>query len=559
MDSVNEYVRSLFKKRAKVTGKWTQMWLNQAKIFFKRQPLCIPEITLDKFENLVIIGDMHGEVSNLQHILKINEGEKPNFSKLKKTYVLMGDAIDKGPFSFEIAMAIFVLCIHNPKNFFFCRGNHEDIFIPSSEAPLNNDKFFMHQLTFRVAYEKGLLGKISNEEIVNYLTKTNQPTMYSFREVELKVIAQKFKSMKDHTKLLHTSGATKIINLFKEIYCYLPYAFVVKILQRKIFLVHGGIAFGQYLDESMFEMDVTIEKINKIKKNKINELRLFKFLEINEKVSDVALKRKIREFYKKQTSQNPEEIGLDNFNILEALVWSDVGKEKGVQISKYRPPKFFSSDAFTYVTSKTEVFGVHKMFGPDVTKKFMKANNIDLIIRGHQPIMTIYKVSDTKTEELLSYRLHEEHDNKVITIHSNWKHWELNKKFNPRKNVESFLTKRVGAYLDISNIGILRIYVYGDLDKKEAKFNKVAEHTKFQDIKYPTFIHKVPIASQFQAIQSIKNNLVSGEMNMEALVYNMILDCVRCGNKKNAELLIEKIPNSYRGSVVEIVNKLKRM
>jgi hypothetical protein len=333
----------------------------------------------------------------------------------------------------------------------------------------------------------------------------------------------------------------------------------VNILQRRLFLVHGGIAFGQYLDESMFEMDVTIEKINTIKKNKINELRLFKFLEINEKISDILLKEKIQEFYKKETSENPEEIGLDNFNILEALVWSDVGKKNGIQISKYRPPKFFSSDAFTYVTSKAEVFGVHKMFGPDVTKKFMKKNNIDLIIRGHQPIMTIYKVKDTKTEELLSYRLHEEHDNKVITIHSNWKHWNLNKKFNPRKKVESFLTKRVGAYLDISNEGFMRIYVYGDLDKKGTEFNKIAEETNLKDMKYSMFIHKVPIASQFQAIRSIKNDLVSGEMNIEALIYNMILDCVQCGNKKNTELLIKKIPSRYRESVVEIVNKLKRM
>jgi len=199
------------------------------------------------------------------------------------------------------------------------------------------------------------------------------------------------------------------------------------------------------------------------------------------------------------------------------------------------------------------------MFGPDITKKFMKTNNIDLIIRGHQPIMTIYKVGDTNTEELLSYRLHEEHGNKVITIHSNWKHWELNKKFNPRKKVESFLTKRVGAYLDISNRGSMKIYVYGDLDKKEGKFTKLAEETKLINMKYPTFIHKVPIASQFQAIQSIKNDLVAGDMNMETLVYNMILDCIRCGNKKKAEFLISKVPQSYRKDIVQIVNKLKMM
>jgi len=46
---------------------------------------------------------------------------------------------------------------------------------------------------------------------------------------------------------------------------------------------------------------------------------------------------------------------------------------------------------------------------------------------------------------------------------------------------------------------------------------------------------------------------------METLVYNMILDCVRCGNMKNAKILLKKIPDSYRGSVVEMVNKLKRM
>jgi len=73
MANINNYLRSLFKKRAKITNSSTLMYLQQAKIFFKKQKLCVPEINLDKFENLIVIGDMHGQISNLKHILKQNE------------------------------------------------------------------------------------------------------------------------------------------------------------------------------------------------------------------------------------------------------------------------------------------------------------------------------------------------------------------------------------------------------------------------------------------------------------------------------------------------------
>lgn len=79
------------------------------------------DMILKLTEEVIIVGDIHGHIIELFRIL-IRFGWPP-----LKTYVFLGDIVDRGEFSLETITLILVMKILFPKKVFVIRGNHEFI------------------------------------------------------------------------------------------------------------------------------------------------------------------------------------------------------------------------------------------------------------------------------------------------------------------------------------------------------------------------------------------------------------------------------------------------
>ena len=106
----------------------------------REQTLCIPLFSEEAIENVVrkageifqkqptllkiqspviVVGDLHGNLLDLLSILK-NQGAPP-WTK----YIFLGDMVDRGEFSLETILFIYLMFINFPNDVFIIRGNHE--------------------------------------------------------------------------------------------------------------------------------------------------------------------------------------------------------------------------------------------------------------------------------------------------------------------------------------------------------------------------------------------------------------------------------------------------
>lgn len=80
----------------------------------------ILDITVDADKtNFVIVGDVHGDLSSLFKIFKL-EGLPP-----KTRYLFLGDYVDRGKNGSEVLLILYCYKILYPSDFFLIRGNHE--------------------------------------------------------------------------------------------------------------------------------------------------------------------------------------------------------------------------------------------------------------------------------------------------------------------------------------------------------------------------------------------------------------------------------------------------
>lgn len=71
----------------------------------------------------IIVGDIHGHLLDLLRVIK-HHG-----LPIKKKYIFLGDVVDRGEFSLECVIIIFILKVLYPKSVYIIRGNHEFNFL----------------------------------------------------------------------------------------------------------------------------------------------------------------------------------------------------------------------------------------------------------------------------------------------------------------------------------------------------------------------------------------------------------------------------------------------
>lgn len=75
-------------------------------------------------KTVVIVGDLHGDLSSLAHIVRKNGLPGPHTA-----FVFNGDMVDRGIRGGEVLYFILQLLLQYPKRVFINRGNHEDTFL----------------------------------------------------------------------------------------------------------------------------------------------------------------------------------------------------------------------------------------------------------------------------------------------------------------------------------------------------------------------------------------------------------------------------------------------
>ncbi|MBU4269637.1 serine/threonine protein phosphatase [Candidatus Dependentiae bacterium] len=86
------------------------------------------KIEIDNFDEIVFLGDIHGNFFSLIQIFKqfLNNVFNENLEIIgNRKIIFFGDFVDKGEASFEVLFFIFFLKILNPDSVFILKGNHE--------------------------------------------------------------------------------------------------------------------------------------------------------------------------------------------------------------------------------------------------------------------------------------------------------------------------------------------------------------------------------------------------------------------------------------------------
>jgi len=490
-------IHSLLNKNFNILNKVliNQILDKSISFFEKRFNKAIPTVSINSKDQIVVIGDIHGNVDDLRDILEINN--ERIYVNLKKHYFVLGDFIDRGGYSFDTALAVFLLAINNPNKFFVIRGNHEDMFLSyiSISSIVSKKLNLYSEFFYRYLVKKHNI-QVSNSSIKTFLDDKNKKIKYFTRRdkyivkriLAIEKLKKKFsfqsldifktrinKETKEKINFeldfngigyqFYKNNLHLILNKFKDVFKNLHYGIVLNyvilvpslmgttpFVNYRTLMVHGGIGFGIITgtkDNPMIQEynKITINGINKIKVKLINNWRTSYFPNVpydersvvfrfNKRKEDIInweikflkkyfdeIKNKKREDIKKLNISNKIE---ESFNILLSIVWSDISVKNRISVSKIRGVKRTKYNIDLLFQNYVKNFPAKRTWGPDITKKFLKNNNLNLIIRGHQPKFGVYILGTNKTKNNFGFRVHGQHNNKVITIHSNSKSFSEN-------------------------------------------------------------------------------------------------------------------------------------
>ncbi|CAF3479330.1 unnamed protein product [Rotaria sp. Silwood1] len=245
------------------------------------------------------------DLSNLHHIFIIGDlhGQLADLlhifnanglPAIDNPYIFNGDFVDRGPNSVEVILLLLVALILYPSSVFLNRGNHED-----------------YMITLRYGFE---------------------------REISRKYIKCK----------------TRLFDLFKDIFSWLPIYSSVDTGKSKLMIVHGGISDR-----------IQLSQINSLARNRYISLSI----------------RPTSKNVGEQLTKNEE----DEYLQMQDLLWCDPDPEDrpGCRINDGRRMACF--------------------FGPDITEQFLSKNHFSMLIRSHEVKERGYEF---------------EHNNKVLTVFS---------------------------------------------------------------------------------------------------------------------------------------------
>ncbi|OHS95408.1 hypothetical protein TRFO_10552 [Tritrichomonas foetus] len=86
----------------------------ETRAVFETEPPLLPLVG-----PIVVVGDLHGHLLDLYRIIK-TFGLPPN-----RTYLFLGDLVDRGEFSIETICLVYAMKVLFPRNIYIIRGNHE--------------------------------------------------------------------------------------------------------------------------------------------------------------------------------------------------------------------------------------------------------------------------------------------------------------------------------------------------------------------------------------------------------------------------------------------------
>lgn len=409
------------------------------------------------FENAIIVGDLHGSLDDLEEILMTREriGDKQiDFTKLKNSYIFLGDAVDRGGYSFEVMMIILSLYISN-ENVLYLRGNHEDMFLSFSSAlkAIKRPTSLGGEIFYRMAIEQFDLPYIEYEgkkrsTSIRYMSCVLEGELTERHEI-INAFQKDNGFAENKDAILFHYYSLKflpgLLNSIKRVFRYLPYCAIIKRDERKsIFCVHGGIpvfkAGDGYLSLNVvkFSNQITLNNVEQF-----NKLRVYFLPEVvtQPKLDPRGMSKTIEKWKKENltphvNTQNKEKKNLLEqlkkderirnffvrmFSVVHAAMWGDVTNaypavglslSRGLERRKNIPESYV--DEMEFHRKVVTVRLNYMAFGYFMTQDFLATNQCGYIVRGHQPKVGTYEWVDGY--HFWGYGVH--HNNAVITIHS---------------------------------------------------------------------------------------------------------------------------------------------
>lgn len=131
-----------------------------------------------KTEKIIILGDFHGSLSTfIRHLLRFRKiGIIDSNCKIIGDYkiIFLGDIVDRGIYSYEIIMILYLLLINNPEKIIINNGNHEEFTV---NGRLIRDIYDKDSKNYLGNFINELLGKFKNiNDVLEIYTEFNNIT-----------------------------------------------------------------------------------------------------------------------------------------------------------------------------------------------------------------------------------------------------------------------------------------------------------------------------------------------------------------------------------------------
>uniref|UniRef100_A0A7S1U285 Serine/threonine-protein phosphatase n=2 Tax=Phaeomonas parva TaxID=124430 RepID=A0A7S1U285_9STRA len=141
-------VLEVYRKGGRLSAKGVKKVLREHYKMLKEMPnIC--EMEVPSGGALIVVGDLHGQITDLLHIL-----EQGGLPSEKNRYIFNGDFVDRGEMGLEICSILMAFqCALGPENVMLNRGNHEEYTICQVYGFQNEVKRKYDDLTFSMFVE----------------------------------------------------------------------------------------------------------------------------------------------------------------------------------------------------------------------------------------------------------------------------------------------------------------------------------------------------------------------------------------------------------------------